>query len=609
MKVFEQEINIERLIEYAETEKLWIPEFQRPFVWDKNQIRLLIDSLFHNYTISSILLWEGAAELARRRVGGSIKEIKIPEDNTTEKVIYLLDGQQRTTALMLAFTDKAVYQGNNTKKKTSIDIYWDTEYAGSDPELRWVLGDEKVLDSENGDNHLLLGELSQEEIFRKYKARFVKIKHTTNWSKTSASILPTMGNDPNLFVAYNNKVQEIQKNILYRRVYDIEQQGKLEQVLEVFERINTKNTRLSIFDIMVAKTYRKIGDNFFDLRTYLSVLNYEGSVKTDYFLNLTDDGLDLDGVKSKIDDGDMLAIITILLKQEYLQTSVLKLKTDELISNVKLVHDRFHQILAMMKQQFFIEEAELFKYQPMLKFLAGFYGHFGNIDLGKHTFLSKWFWNTLVKNRYPGAQNERIAKDLKLAKENTLKVTLEKMMSGNTRSFLDIQDAKPESAVYFDAYKSASSQQIYRAMLLLLKSRNARDFYNGLVPAKNATIQYTLEEHHIFPDNSAIGKQIKQKYSDHRYNDIINNIANIALLTKETNNSRIKAKKPSEYITAFEQEYQQQGKISEFNSIMESQFITSNMITMLKADDFEGFMYLRTQELLKQINMLCDLSG
>lgn len=607
MKVFEQELNIEYLIKYAEEEKLWIPEFQRPFVWDKNQIRLLIDSLFHNYTISNILLWEGAAELARRRVGGSIKEIKIPEDNTTEKVIYLLDGQQRTTALTLAFTDKAVYQGNNIKKKTSIDIYWDTEYTGPDPELRWVLGDEKVLDSENGDTHLLLGDLTQEDIFRKYKARFVKIKHAYNWSITSSSILPMMGNDANLFVAYNNKVQEIQKNVLYRRVYDIEQQGKLEQVLEVFERINTMNTRLSIFDIMVAKTYRRIGDNIFDLRTYLSILNYEGSVKSDYFQNVSDDGLDLEGVKSKIDDGDMLAIITILLKQEYLQTSVLKLKTDELMSNVKLVHDRFHQILAMMEQQFFIEEAELFKYQPMLKFLAGFYGHFGTIDLKKQTFLDKWFWNTLLKNRYPGAQNQRIAKDLKLTKENMLTTALEKMMSDTTRNFMDIQNAKPESPVYFDAYKSASSQQIYRAMLLLLKSRNARDFYNGLIPAKAATKQYTLEEHHVFPDNSSIGKQIKQKYSDHRYNDIINNVANIALLTKETNNNRIKAKTPREYITLFENEYQQQGKLNEFYSIMGSQLITKDMIVKLKEDDFDGFMYLRTQELLKQINMLCDL--
>jgi len=608
MKFDDPEMNIESLIDYAKTEKLWIPEFQRPFVWDKNQIRLLIDSLFHNYTISSILFWEGAAELARRRIGGSIKEIKIPEDNTTDtdKVNYLLDGQQRTTALTLAFTDKAVYQGSNTKKKTVVNIYWDTKYIGSDPELRWVLGDEKALDSENGDA-LLLEDLSQEEIFHKYKDRFVKIKHAYNWSKEAASILPTMGHDANLFVAYNSKVQEIQKNILYRRVHNIEQHGTLEQVLEVFERLNTKNTRLSIFDIMVAKTYRKIDEKFFDLRTYLSVLNYKGNIKSDYFKNLTDDGLDLDGVKPIIDDGDMLAIITILLKQEYLQTSVLKLKTNELISSVKLVHDLFHLILVMMKQQFFIEEAELFKYQPMLKFLAGFYGYFGTIDLEQQTFLSKWFWNTLLKNRYPGAQNQRIAKDLKHTQENTFKVALEKMMSDTTRNFMDIQNAKPESPAYFDSYKSARSQQIYSAMLLLLKSMNARDFYNGLVPPKNAATPYSLEEHHIFPDNSSIGKLIKKKYNDHRYNDIINNIANIALLTKDTNNNRIKAKNPSEYITTFEQEYQQQGKIEEFYSIMESQFITKEMIEKLKRDDFEGFIYLRTQELLIQINMLCDL--
>ena len=271
------------------------------------------------------------------------------------------------------------------------------------------------------------------------------------------------------------------------------------------------------------------------------------------------------------------------------------------------MHDRFHQILSMMKQQFFIEETELFKYQPMLKFLAGFYGHFTQIDLEKQMFLSRWFWNTLLKNRYPGAQNQRIARDLKYATEHTLDTALEKMLPDTTRSFGSIQAAKPDTPEYFDAYKSASSQQIYRAMLLLLKSKNARDFYNGLVPAKNATIQYTLEEHHIFPDNSVVGKQIKQKYADHRYNDIINNIANIALLTKETNNTRIKAKKPSEYIEAFETEYEVQGKLEEFYSILESQFITKDMVDKLKVDDFEGFIHLRTQELLSKINILCDL--
>lgn len=602
MKVFDEEVNIERLIEYAETEKLWIPEFQRPFVWDRNQIRLLIDSLYHNYTISSILLWEGTAELARRRVGGSIKDIKIPEENVTEKVIYLLDGQQRTTALLLAFTKAPVYQG---KKKTSIDIYWDTEYQGDDPERRWVLSDEKVFDSENDDNHIMLGELSQEEIFKRFKSRFVKIKHAYKWPEKTSEVSAQMSNNNDLFVSYNNKIIEIQKNVLYRRVYDIEQQGKLEQVLEVFERINTKNTRLSIFDIMVAKTYRKIGDEYFDLRTFLKIINYEGQVKPNYFDNLGDNGLDLDGIKPIIDDGDMLTILTILLKQEFRATSVLQLRTNDLMENVKILHNRIHKIITMMRQQFFIEEAELFKYHPMLKFIAAATSHFGSYDPQKLAFLSKWFWNTLLKNRYPGAQNERIARDLKYVKENPLAIALEKMMSDNTRNFNEIENAIPADPVYFDAYKSNSSQQLYRAMLLLLKSRNARDFYNGLVPAKNAPTNYSLEEHHIFPDNSVLGKHIKEKYKDHKYNDIINNIANIALLTKETNNNLIKAKNPGEYIKNIEEEYVKAGKRDEFYAIMDSQFITQDMINKLKADDFEGFIFDRTKELVKQIGKLC----
>ena len=142
MVLSNSELKIEDLIRFSEKEQVWLPEFQRPFVWDKNQVRLLIDSLYHNYTISSILLWEGGDELARRRVGASVKDIKVPT-GSQDNVVYLLDGQQRTTALTLAFTDKAIYRGNNVKKKEKVNIYWDTEYQGDDAEMRWVLDDEK----------------------------------------------------------------------------------------------------------------------------------------------------------------------------------------------------------------------------------------------------------------------------------------------------------------------------------------------------------------------------------------------------------------------------------------------------------------------------------
>lgn len=50
---------IRDLIHSAIHEALQIPEFQREFVRDREQIKLLLDSIYRDYTINSILIWEG----------------------------------------------------------------------------------------------------------------------------------------------------------------------------------------------------------------------------------------------------------------------------------------------------------------------------------------------------------------------------------------------------------------------------------------------------------------------------------------------------------------------------------------------------------------------
>jgi hypothetical protein len=604
MKIFEQELTVESLIKYAESEKIWLPEFQRPFVWDYNQIRLLIDSLFHNYTISSILIWDGTDELARRRVGGSMKEIKIPELSTTDRITYLLDGQQRTTTLTLCFTDKPIYLGSNTKKKEIINLYWDTSYLEDDPERRWIFDDEAIFTESSLVPEVRLEDLTQEEIFSKYGARFVKLKHAYSWNSESDKVLKQMNNDASLFIKYMNSIQTLQKEILYRRVYDIEQKGSLEQVLEVFERINTKNTKLSIFDIMVAKTYRRVEDKFFDLRTYLSLVSYNGSVNGDYFKNV--ESIDLSKSKLVLDEGSMLSIIAIMLKKEFKINAVLKLKTNELIDQCKYIHDRYLALSEILFKMFNVEAVELYKYQPIIKFLSAFTTHVPKINLSEQQFIQKWFWNTLLYNRYPGSQNERIARDFKYIQEHSLTDALALMKNDNSRNFQSIENSTVNTPSYFDAYYYSKTQQLYRAMILLLKSNGAKDFYNGIEPIKTSVSNYELEEHHIFPDNSAVGKTIKEKYKDTKYDGLIDNIANIALITRETNNNRIKKKDPSVYIKGFEQEYIDKGKENEFKCIMESQFINTKALKALKEDDFETFLFERTKALMNQVHLLCD---
>lgn len=603
------DFTIKELIAAAEKEQVWLPEFQRPFVWDKNQVRLLVDSLYMNYTISSILIWKGGDELARRRIGGSVKEIKIPEDKK-EGIVYLLDGQQRTTALLLVFTNKPVYKWVNVKKIEVLNIWLDSEYEGDDPERKWLFDDDKIEDPSAPDAFISLKDYDSEDlIFNTFGHRFVKLKHVFSFNNSEAKAwFKDELQRLRFMVDYNEKLNDLKTKILARKVYHIEQKGSLEQVLDVFERINTKNTKLSMFDIMVAKTYRKFPERgFFDLRSYYKIINYTGAVKEDYFVNLGN--INLDKISYILPESDLLSLTSIMLNKQFKSKEILKLTTPKLMECTKRLHDNFQELVEFLKQHFNIQQSELKRYSPMMKLLASVIGHV-DIDYPKQELLKTWFWNTLLKNRYPGAQNERIERDFKIITgKHTHSEALTKMITHNTRSFDYLKTNSIENAHYLEAYYTARSQQIYRAMLLLLKSRKALDLYNGLSPTKKGANSYLLEEHHIFPKNSVKGKQIIKQYENHRYNNIINNIANIALLTKRTNNKRISNQPPSEYVTRFESEYLEQGRGEDFIQIMESQFITPSMIEMLKHDEFEEFMVARTRELYYQIELLCSYTN
>ena len=597
---YEKDLDIRSLIELAENEKIMLPEFQRAFVWDRTQIKLLIDSLYRGYTISSVLFWNGEDELARRRVGGSLREIIIPS-GTSEKVTYILDGQQRITALMLVFTDKPVYRGSNVKKKEKLTLYFDSEYKGDDPEQRFIYDDEIIsIDGED----IVLNRLTEKEIFSKYKTRFVKLKDV--YSKDKRRLMNLI-NDNDLYLEYDEKLDELEERILRRKVVDIEQPGSLEDVLEVFERINTRNTKLNIFDIMVAKTYRKLGDDYFDLRTYIKLINYRGedSIRNDYIWNK--ENLNYEDIQSIVDEATLLFLIMIILKKKFKQKEILKITTEDLLSNLKRIHKVYQKTLELLKY-YGVEEKEISSYQPILKFITAFVSENETLTIEKKEFLDKWFWNTLVYNRYPGAQNERIEKDFNTIKKySDLMQALELMLKDKTRDFSKIEASNLANPEYFDAYYTSKNQQIYKALSLVLKSNSPKDFLSGIEPSSISSSFNKLEEHHIFPVKSNIGKEIIRTSEATRYPDIINNIAKIAFITKETN-KKIQNKDPRKYIVEFENEYKRFGKMDEFRQIMLSQFITDDMIEDMKKNDFYSFIYKRTKLILERIKKLCSVS-
>ena len=95
-----QSQTIEKLIHKIEEGEIKIPAFQRGWVWEQFQVIDLLDSVYRDYPMGSLLFWNSRHQLnSVRNVAG----IKLPNRDINYPVSYVLDGQQRISSLYAVF--------------------------------------------------------------------------------------------------------------------------------------------------------------------------------------------------------------------------------------------------------------------------------------------------------------------------------------------------------------------------------------------------------------------------------------------------------------------------------------------------------------------------
>ncbi len=83
-------MKISTILDHIDSGHIALPEFQRGYVWNRNQVRGLFDSLYRGYPVGSLLIWVTGQENVDVR--GDVQPQVSP-------VQLLLDGQQRVTSL------------------------------------------------------------------------------------------------------------------------------------------------------------------------------------------------------------------------------------------------------------------------------------------------------------------------------------------------------------------------------------------------------------------------------------------------------------------------------------------------------------------------------
>jgi len=105
---------VSQLLADVRSDKIAIPELQRPFVWKTSQVRDLMDSLYNGYPVGYLITWQS--------VGAKLKGGQVAAHQQ-----ILIDGQQRVTALRAAIAGQPVVGRRYQKKRIAISFNPSTE--------------------------------------------------------------------------------------------------------------------------------------------------------------------------------------------------------------------------------------------------------------------------------------------------------------------------------------------------------------------------------------------------------------------------------------------------------------------------------------------------
>jgi hypothetical protein len=515
------------LISEIKKGKIKIPKFQRDFIWSLEKTAQLLDSILKGYPIGTFILWETEEQLNGIK---NIGDFKLPTLEN-EIIQYVLDGQQRITSLF------AVYLGEKIQKTDYKNIYINLE-----------------IDIDNSDEQIIVTEKPEEgeyitlyELLDSDLKKFLKL---TGKSQKSEKILTYKV----LFTNYQFSVVILRKN-------------DIESAIEVFTRINTGGQVLTLFQIMVAKTYDE--KEKFDMQERWEQWVDKLREKNKY-----------DTISSII----VLHILSLILSpnKECKRSVILKLKKEQIIEKWEEVITALETSIEFFYSSYGIKASKILPYDSLLVPFAYFFHKQKNSPNQKqYKLLEEFFWRVSLSYRYSNATDSKLAQDIK---------RIDKVLKNERPEYNDIKIDIAEQSLIDGNFSAGSSY--CKAIICLLASRKPKNFDNtGEVILDNAFLRVANSRnyHHFFPKAYLKKRNIKNE----------NSLMNITLVGDHLNKMAIRTKAPSIYISEFKEKYGEQ------TENLKTHFIGDLEKFGINKDNYELFLKKRAKmihnELKKKI--------
>lgn len=215
------------LVDRAVNHKWSIPEFQRGFVWKSTQVRDLAESLWLDYPVGSLLVWNAQQHVEEH---GAVDGQRPAQ--------WLVDGQQRTTALCILFGRKPYWWSHDdwNKMVRRYDIRFDIDAK----EPPFFLVANAATRSSKTNRYVKLPDLLNLDDAKPHDQETLR-----NLAKEIKLQGLCDGMDAMEVFTRLDRLRKIRDKEIVSVTIDHE----LEDVVEIFSRLNSRGTRVTEADI------------------------------------------------------------------------------------------------------------------------------------------------------------------------------------------------------------------------------------------------------------------------------------------------------------------------------------------------------------------------
>ncbi len=527
--------DVKGIVNRAVRNEFGMHEFQRGFVWTPGKVRDLVESMYHDYPVGSLLLWYQQNDSLT--VGRT-------EDSDRSNMLWIVDGQQRTTAMCLLFGRKPYWwQGD--------DKAWNAALEKFDIHVSPIVPD---------DPDGVKFETPKKAVIN--DVNYISVRKLLNADDTNVEQLTERlyENTPDInqlkVLRKLNSIRSISELNVSTFVVDKE----LEEVVEIFVRLNQTGTKVNEGDITralvasrnpnwVNNTFEQFLDDLensgFDLEPTLIFRSLiAASIGRTRFKDVDRDFWNEDNLNrqwSKLEEA-WRTIISGLNKYGILNSDILPSK------NV---------LIPPVVMAFHFEKD--FRIEPVLA----------------------WLIRATCTNRYSRTSDTRLRQDIRFIRDSDDFDTAVQ----HAIEHLDALDFTSDDNEYFlkGGYRDDSVKLI---LYLLAYANKAHDWgaSNDRIGFSGTDLlqKFNPDWHHIFPR-----AYLKKENAPL---DIIDSAANIAAIRKETN-LKIGKKSPMEYMEG----------ISDMQ--LREQYVPTDR-NLFTVDQYSNFIKLRAESLAVAANEL-----